>query len=449
MKRLALLLSCFALVASGAEPVFHKVPATELSPRQGLGNFLAKVRANQPVTVAYFGGSITAQGDDRTAKGGWRVKTTAWLRKTYPQAKITEVNAAIGGTDSTLGVFRCGRDVLAHDPDLVFVEFACNDGGDRADPRRSWRAMEGIVRQTWKKNPRTDIVFVYTITVSYVDSYVKGLRPVAASAHDLLAARYGIPSFDFGPRVAALYSANKLVLDPKACMATPVPNGDPNYDRLVREAMKDDPRILFANDGVHPRDEGHDLYLATVQAGFAACADLPAVAHELGAPFVADNLEQAKLVPLERAMMTGSSWRALDAKENLQRAFGNRLGQLWEATKPGDALTFKFKGTCCKIYDLLCPNGGQLWVTVDGRRSARPLPRFDSYCTYSRLADLHVFQGADGVHTVRIELDKDQPSRQSVAFRLKDPAKELATPKYNGTYFYPGQLMLVGDCVRE
>ena len=56
--------------------------------------------------------------------------------------------------------------------------------------------------------------------------------------------------------------------------------------------------------------------------------------------------------------------------------------------------------------------------------------------------------GAEGEHTVEIEVDKDQPSRQSVAFRLKDPEKELAEPKYQGTKFWPAQIMLVGDLVK-
>ena len=58
-----------------------------------------------------------------------------------------------------------------------------------------------------------------------------------------------------------------------------------------------------------------------------------------------------------------------------------------------------------------------------------------------------MFNGADGVHTVEITVDKDQPSRQPVAFRLKNPAVELAKPKYQGTKFWPAKIMLVGDLV--
>ena len=434
-------------IAIAAESSVDVATAVEATPRLGVGNFLAKIRAGQPVTVAYFGGSITAQGDDRTAKGGWRVKTTKWLRETYPQAKVTEVNAAIGGTGSNLGVYRYGHDVLAHRPDLVFVEFACNDGGDRCSVKETLRNMEGIVRQTWRANPKTDIVFAYTITDAMRARYLSGKRPLAAQTDERVAAHYGIPTVDFGPRVAKLVAENKLVIDPRAVMPTAVPTGDPKFDQAVREAMKNEKRILFANDGVHPRDEGHDLYLASVQALFAAMEKLPAVDHAsaLATALAPDNRENAKMVPVSEKVLKGASWTALAATNGLQQSFGRRLGQLWRANAAGDSLAFRFRGTSCAIYDLLGPACGQVWVTVDGKRPAKPVARFDSYCTYYRLANLFVFEGEEGVHTVEIALDKDQPDRHPVAFRLKEPEKELAGPKYNGTDWYVGQVMLVGD----
>ena len=112
---------------------------------------------------------------------------------------------------------------------------------------------------------------------------------------------------------------------------------------------------------------------------------------------------------------------------------------------PGSKLVFAFNGTSCRIYDLLGPDGGQVWVTVDGNRSAYPLARFDCYCTYHRTATLFVYDGKPGRHTVEIELDSKQPSRQAVASRLKDPKTELAEPKYNGTRFWPAKILIVGD----
>jgi hypothetical protein len=115
------------------------VPVQECRPRSGLPNFLAKAATpGAEIKVAYFGGSITAQN-------GWRPKTLAHFQKTWPAAKFSEINAAIGGTGSDLGVFRLHQDVLVKKPDLLFVEFAVNDGGAAPDQIR--RCITGLFTQ--------------------------------------------------------------------------------------------------------------------------------------------------------------------------------------------------------------------------------------------------------------------------------------------------------------
>lgn len=437
------ILAAIALIATTVvgQPEYRQVTAEEVRARGGIGHVMKKMRAGQKVTVAYLGGSITAMS-------GWRNKTTEWLRETYPQATFEEVHAAIGGTGSDLGVFRLGRDVLTHRPDLLFVEFATNDGGQ--PPEQIWRSMEGIVRQTWHQDPQTDIIFTYTITTAFTNDYVKGLCNRSASAMELLADHYAIPSINFGVRVAQLLKENKLIMDAKV-IETAVPETSPNRDQEIRERIAADPRLLFANDGVHPRDEGHELYKAAIIAGFTQMRDLPATDHQaaLRQTFVSDNWENAKMVPISREMLSGK-WQALPESDSKQKHFGARMGQIWMAEDPGSALSFSFKGIVASIYDLLGPDGGQVTITVDGKRSDKPSPRFDSYCTYHRIATLGIYTGneKDTVHTVRVEIHPDQPDRKSVAFRLKDPAKELAEPKFQGTRVWMSQLMLIGDLVK-
>lgn len=422
-----------------AAPAYNgPVKAQEVRVRDGAGNFLAKLKAGKTVTVAYLGGSITAMK-------GWRNKTTEWLQNANTNATVKEVHAAIGGTGSDLGVFRVGYDALRHKPDLLFVEFATNDGGRK--PEDIWRSMEGIVRRTWKQNARTDIIFVYTITTSMTNDYLKGVCNRSASAMEQLADHYGIPSICFGPRVTEYLAANKLVMSAKD-YENAVSRDDLDREKKIKELIARDPRILFARDGVHPSEDGHQLYLISIANGFREMWRIPAVNHapRLAKPFVTNNLEAAKMVPVRPEMMSGS-WRKLAENDTKSKAFSNRTGDIWYAREPGDTLTFKFKGTCCKIYDLLGPDGGQLWITVDGVRTKRPIPRFDSYCTYHRLATLGIYDGKDGVHEVTIEVDKDEPSRQSVAFRLQNPDAELCSPKYRGTKFWPAQILLIGDLV--
>ncbi len=432
--------ACAVSLAAAELPAYHTVKAEEVRRREGIGQVMKKIQAGQEVTVAYLGGSITAMN-------GWRNKTTEWLRTTYPKATFKEVHAAIGGTGSDLGVFRLGRDVLAYKPDLLFVEFATNDGGQ--PPEQIWRSMEGIVRQTWKQDPLTDIVFTYTITTAFTNDYCKGFCNRSAAAMEQLADHYGIPSINFGVRVAQLLNENKLIMDAKV-IETAVPKESPDRDRQIREKLAADSRLLFANDGVHPRDEGHELYKAAIIAGLTQMKDMPAVDHKakLAKPFVADNWEAAKMVPLSETMLSGN-WKALPKDDGKQKAFGERMGQIWMADQPGSKLHFRFKGSLAKVYDLLGPDGGQVTITVDGKAGAKPVPRFDSYCVYHRIATLGlVFDGAmDQVHDVTVEIHPEQPDRTSVSFRLKDPAKELAQPKFQGTRVWMSQLMILGELV--
>ena len=440
MRRLCLA-ACLAAggLLQAAVPTYNgPVKAQEVRARDGVGNFLTKLKAGKTVTVAYLGGSITAMN-------GWRNMTTGWLQNANTNATVKEVHAAIGGTGSDLGVFRVGHDALRHRPDLLFVEFATNDS--RRKPEEIWRSMEGIVRRTWKQNAETDIIFVYTITISMTNDYLKGVCNRSASAMEQLADHYGIPSICFGPRVTEYLSADKLVMSAKE-YEDAVSKDDLDREKKIKALIAKDPRILFARDGVHPSEKGHLLYLVSVANAFREMWNLPATNHapRLTHPFMENNLEAAKMVPVRPEMMSGS-WRKLAENDTKTEAFANRTGSIWYARQPGDTLTFKFKGTCCKIYDLLGPDGGQVWITVDGVRTRRPVPRFDGYCTYHRIAMLGVYDGKDGIHEVMIEVDKDEPSRQSVAFRLQNPDAELSSPKYRGTKFWPSQILLVGDLV--
>lgn len=403
-----------------AKPELKVGPLEELHIRDGIGNVMEKLNKGEAVRIAYLGGSITAAN-------GWRPKTTEWFKKTFPNATIEEIHAAIGGTGSDLGVFRLQHDVLDRKPDLLFVEFAVNDGG--AAPENIWRAMEGIVRQTWRVNPKTDIVYVYTLSESLAKDPREGKCNRSMASMEQLADFYGIPSINFAVPVLNLEKAGKLLFTGES----------------VSEGV-----ILFSKDSVHPLDAGHDVYAEAVQKGVTAMKDSKPVDHaaKLAKTFVEDNWEAAKLVSITPAMLEGE-WSKLDANDHLQKHFGNRLGEIWHSSKPGSKLSFKFKGSQAKIYDLLGPNGGQVTITVDGKTNEKPVPRFDSYCTYHRLATLWLAGNLDPneVHTVTVEVHPDQPNRQPVAFRLKDPEKELAEPKYQGTNVWFGKIMLLGDII--
>ena len=420
---LLLLLLATALTAGDAYPL---VDAVECRERGGLPNVAAKLKAGQPVKVAYLGGSITAAA-------GWRVKTLAWLQAQYPQAKLSEIHAAIGGTGSDLGVYRVGFDALRHKPDLLFVEFAVNDGG--ADPHEIHRCMDGIVRQTWAADPTTDICYVYTLTGGMVDELKSGKFPQAASAMEKLADHYAIPSIHFGVEVVKRLAADSLVFKAPA-----------SPTEAERKAIGD--RLVFSNDDVHPLDAGHGLYAEVVArhmpALFAAGKIGP---HVLGEPLVADHYQKASMVALDRAKL-GAGWVKLNRKDDQQaRSFDDRMPGISRADKPGTTLSFRFKGTAAGIYDLLGPDCGQVLVSVDGEKP-RTVARIDGYCTYHRIAVLRLASGLpDAVHSVEITVDAAVPDKAKILFPDNRADLEKNPAKYAGTTWYAGGIMLIGELV--
>jgi len=416
----------FATVTLAADE-FPLVPAQECHPRNGLPNFLAK--ANTPgaeIKIGYLGGSITAQP-------GWRPKTLAYFQQTYPKAKFSEINAAIGGTGSDLGVFRLKQDVLDHKPDLMFVEFAVNDGG--ASPEQIFRCMEGIVRQTWKALPECDICFVYTLTEALAPAMLEGKFQRSASAMEKIADHYGIPTIHMGMEVAKLAKEGKLVWKAK------LPKTDEEKKPL-------EGKFVFAPDSVHPHVEtGHELYLAAIvrsQEPIKAASKTPG-AHVLGAPFIATNYEQAKLLPITAATLT-KGFTLLDSKtDKFGKQWANRMTTLHKGSQPGETVTFKFKGTRCSIYDIIGPDCGQVSITLDDQ-PAKIVPRFDAYCTYHRLSALVIGSDLeDKVHSVKIEIDAKQPDKATIL--AKNGNKIDKPERFDDTAFYPGAIMLVGELV--
>ena len=418
---------CAAVLGQAADKDIPLADAREVRARGGLPNFFLKAQTTgADVKIGYLGGSITAQK-------GWRVLTLGHFKKAYPQATFTEINAAIGGTGSDLGVFRVQQDVLSKGPDLLFVEFAVNDGG--ADPQRIIRCMEGIVRQTWKANPKTDICFVYTLTEALSPAMLEGKLQRSASAMEKVAEHYGIPTITLGMEVAKLAKAGQLL------WRAPLPKTDAD-----KAALGD--RFVFAADGVHPHDStGQVLYAQAIIRSLPALAiaNHAPTAHVSGPALDPANWERATLVPITAAKLSDGLVPVELKADAFAKAWSNRLPAMVKLTKPGQSIEFKFQGTHCAVYDIVGPSGGMVAVTLDGK-AQKPVARIDAYCTYARLANFIVGTGLpEGVHTVRLELLADPIDKAAVLAKNKN---QIDKPeRFAPLEFYPGGLLIVGELV--
>ena len=299
--------------------------------RYSLHNTLDKLTKKKPLTIGYIGGSITKGGGASDNElYSWRALTTRWFRETYPDSPIQEINAALSGTGSDLGAFRCAVELLPYYPDLVFVEFAVNDGGLPQD--RSLRGIEGIVRQIHSQNSRTDIVFIYTTAKDHAAiSYDQDTLYHTIVNHEKIAKHYGIPSVNVGK---ALWQEIK--------------QGKGSWESLTP-------------DNTHPSDAGYGIYARIVREFLEEQLKNEVqgkIRKRMPALLIDRPFERTSMIFAQTLEQSG--W-----KEGVQ-LLENRQFQMIYSNQPGDSLTLKFTGTVIGTYWLVTPDGGDIEWSIDG-----------------------------------------------------------------------------------
>lgn len=378
----------------GAAPYSHDVNvAEEFRPRDGLPNLFAKLQAGGPVRIAYLGGSITAAS-------GWRPKTLAWFRVQYPTVQIIEINAAISGTGSDYGACRVRGDVLAHNPDLVFLECRVNGGG--GFERQS---VEGIVRQVWKHSPRTDICFVYTIGQWMLKDLQVGKTTPFGRIMEGIANAYGIPTIDLGVEIAQREQAGSLVFQG----AAPVEG-----------------KLVFSSDGVHPGDAGHAVYRDIVARSLLKIKDQTlAQDHRLPAPLAATCWEETALLPVAAASPS-AGWTPVDPASDA--VYGDDKGRTdgmlrgaMRCNRAGETLTVTWHGTTLGMSDIPYGTPCVVEVVVDGGTPfTTKREQTEAKHTYARFWYLPELPSGDHTATFTV--------------------KEIPA----GSWFYAGQFLIVG-----
>ena len=401
-----------------AQKEVNSITNKECNMRGGLHNFFSKtVSCKDTIKVAYFGGSITAQE-------GWRVYSLEWFKKYFPKASFKEINAAIGGTGSDFGVFRLKEHVLKYKPDLVFVEFAVNDAGAKTE--KITRSMEGIIRQIWQDNPRTDICFVYTIKADFLENEQKGILPTSAQTMEKLADKYEIPTINFGFEVASQVLNNKLIFTAKA---------------KEHDGIK-----VFSPDGVHPfLETGHVIYQSVLQRSLEmmyASRHKP-VKHKLLKPLAPDYFSNTQMLELSEVKLS-KNWEIVKINDQPAFAgFGKYIKQFGKATHSGETITLHFKGRAVGAYDIMGMDAGRVIVEIDGIVKDT-ISRFDAFCTYRRMNYFLIDHLENKEHTVvfrvlSVPFDKGAilKTRNEV---MKNPEEYIQNNWFVGKILIEGEL---------
>ena len=387
--------------------------------RDGINNTLLKLQNGEDVTIAYLGGSITEQDT-------WRTYTTKWFEDNY-DGKITEVNIGLSGTNADLAACRIEQDVLVHNPDLVFIEYAVN-GGAAKD-------MEAMVRKVWEHDPTTDICFVYTTVTSNYSIYSSGGMHNFAEIYEGVADYYGVPSVFFGRQAFDLYDQEMLTL----------------------AGSKEEDKILYTTDGVH----------LTVDGGWLAAGAIARSVKNMEKTFNKETYTKTNHTMPEdyydaapwvdatysddwSKMKFEGTWMDCSLDENgnhknfeytggymhqFKKMFTNMTG-----TKvAGSSVTVKFKGTEIGVFEAGGQYSGQLRVIVDGveRNSKLMLYNNDD----SKLRHQYYFIGTlpYGEHIVTFILDSEMPDKSYLQNAY--PADTL----YERNEFYLGRILVNGE----
>lgn len=310
-----------------------------------LNNTIYKLKNNKKLNIGYFGGSITEGAGASHPNNCWRSLVTKWFRDRYSECEINEIMAAIGGTGSDLGAYRCEKDLLSGDPDLVFFEFSCNDAEDSFIPIVN--NCEAIFRKIWEKNPFAEIVVIYTMIKSMDDDIASGKIVESRAAH----------------MATALYYGNILQID---------------MGQILREKVRKAPDgwDAYTVDTVHPNDEGYRIY---------ANAVISALSSELS-----KKGEELKKRVLPKSLFGERSYAGaclVDAKEAsygegwsfVHKSLCERYPTYIESIIPGATLEFSFEGIRIGLYWMMAKDSGNIEYSIDGKEW-KEASSWDFYC---------------------------------------------------------------------
>ena len=267
------------------------------------------------INIVYLGGSITAGAG---AGGGqnWVDITGKYFSKTFGENNVHNHNVGVGGTGSEYGLLRLKRDVIDKNPDMVFIEFAVNDGG-----RDTTRYLESMVLSLQKLEKVPYICFVYTTnrTLNVNQTYQRAVADY-----------YGLAQIDFQARMT-----QELKDNPKNTMET------------------------YLGDSVHPNATGYAVYGDEVTKCLAT-------GKYYTKPKVMDKKYNSKSLFVNTTFTPAADY----VTTNGWQKSGNFVTTFEDVGAAGQKLHFDFTGNVLAIEHRLHKNGGMYKVIIDGKTMA-------------------------------------------------------------------------------
>lgn len=230
-----------------------------LSALSDIQRFHARATVGERLNVVFLGGSLTwganASDPQRTS---WRGLMMQYLVDQYPKASFYFTDSAIGGTGSSLALFRIDRDVISRKPDLVFLDCTVNDDAFGTDipPLASY---ERVIRDLLETGTAVfPVLQCFRDQVEHPDAPV----PPRHLAHLKIAEAYGLPVANVLDGIRQKVRAGADTKKLWAFLKDPAHPDDPGYTAMfetIRDAwlagVQSDRKEVLPVDTVFP-----DLY---------------------------------------------------------------------------------------------------------------------------------------------------------------------------------------------
>ena len=180
MRRLAaLLLGCILLIGGTAMGEFYEqewyteaLKGTEMRIGNNvrLKKVIERAQAGEQITIGTMGGSITEGAGASNYAECWASRFAVRFGTTYGVdngSNVTLVNAGVGGTPSTFGYMRFGKDIVSRVPetdpdgypDIVIIEFAVNDWGEPS----GHRCFESMVKEVLQQPNEPAVIILFSM----------------------------------------------------------------------------------------------------------------------------------------------------------------------------------------------------------------------------------------------------------------------------------------------
>ena len=163
---------------------------------KNISHFLNKLKENKPVSVLFYGDSITTGANSSGNVGAkpyakdWCQLVTDALADTYHCTNITYKNTAVGGTTSEWGKDQAKDLAAAQEPDLAFIAFGMNCGSARMAPEVFQDNIRGIMETILAARPDCQFVLIATTLANKEVHGFFGNQPLYYDALKTLAEEY-------------------------------------------------------------------------------------------------------------------------------------------------------------------------------------------------------------------------------------------------------------------